>query len=292
MQKSHRITVSLLAILCLGFIVFGFVALSQNKPENSPRQKPFVQNAEWVQDFSQQSGGAPDTDTWNIATPQTPIYNEESQTYTERPENLRIENGALTIEARKEKLGGRPYTSARLDTKGKKAFKYGKIEATVKLPVGQGTWPAIWLLSDSQTYTKRLAPTEKQWAEPRFYMHDGEIDIMEHVGADPRRIESTAHTFARSHQKSAVMSGDPTSFHTFGMEWTPDTLTFTVDGKAYHTLKKGSNNPDEWPFDQNMYLIINLAMGGRMGGEIDDNHGPWKMYVKKIAYYPYEPVAQ
>jgi beta-glucanase (GH16 family) len=290
MQKFHYLTVSILIILCLGFIVFGFMALKQSKPENSSRPKPFAVQPAWTADFSQQTDGRPDKDTWNISTIDTPIYNQEQQIYTDRPDNVRVENGALVIDAKKENLAGRNYTSARLDTKDKQSFKYGKIEATVKLPVGQGTWPAVWLLSNSQEYTKQLNPSEKQWAEPRFYMHDGEIDIMEHVGADPRRVESTVHTYARSHQKSTVMSGDPTGFHVFGMEWTPETLTFTVDGKAYHTLKKASNNPDEWPFDQPMYLIVNLAMGGKMGGDIDDNYSNWKMYVKKISYYPYEPV--
>ncbi|HEX8763464.1 MAG TPA: family 16 glycosylhydrolase, partial [Candidatus Saccharimonadales bacterium] len=107
------------------------------------------------------------------------------------------------------------------------------------------------------------------------------------VGADPRRVESSVHTYARSFQKSAVMNGNPTDYHRFGLEWTPETLTFTVDGNVYHTVKKASNNPDEWPFDQEMYLIINLAMGGRMGGEIDDSHSLWTMQVKNIAYFPY-----
>ncbi|HEX8762935.1 MAG TPA: glycoside hydrolase family 16 protein, partial [Candidatus Saccharimonadales bacterium] len=175
MQRSHRLTVAVISLFCLGFMVFGFMALRQSQPENSPRPKPFASTASWTVDFSKQPSGAPDSQTWNIATPDTPIYNEEAQIYTARPQNIRIENGALVIEAKREDLQGRRYTSARIDTQKKQTFKYGRFEITAKLPVGQGTWPALWLLSNTKIYTKRLNPTERQWAEPRFYMHDGEI---------------------------------------------------------------------------------------------------------------------
>jgi len=290
-RHATRALVALALIIAIGgwwFVSTRNVPSTDQKPAQTADQIPsvFSKTPSWLQDFSKASDGTVDATLWNAATPELPIYNDEEQVYTNRSQNVRIKNGLLVLEARKESFAGKRYTSGRLDTKGRQQFLYGKIEATMKLPQGKGTWPALWMLSATGKYTAAFNPTEADWEQPRFYMHDGELDIMEFIGAEPKRVESSAHTFKKSDTKSTAISGD--GFHTFGLEWTPDSVTFTVDGKAYHTLQKPSDTPDEWPFDQPMYLIVNLAMGGRMGGEIDaKNRSSWQLQVKQIAYYRY-----
>lgn len=286
-----------LFVLALFFAVGGWWFISTKNVPPSSRQpaqqaeKPpgvFAAEPSWLQDFTRAPDGPVDATIWNPATPELPIYNDEEQVYTPRPQNLRVKDGLLVIEARKEQLAGKAYTSGRLDTKGRQQFLYGKIEAVMKFPEGKGTWPAFWMLSASGKYTAALKPAEADWAQPRFYMHDGELDIVEFVGSNPGRIESSAHTFAKSHTRDTRIPGNAKGFHAYAIEWTPQTVAFTVDGKAYHRLQKSSDNPNVWPFDQPMYLILNLAMGGRMGGEIDArNRSSWQLQVKQVAYYHY-----
>jgi len=261
------------------------LALQHNVDPTPSKPGPFAGTPTWIQDFSKVAGI--DAKQWNIATPTLPIYNNEAQVYTDRASNIRIKDNTLILEAHREDFEGKRYTSARIDTKGHTSFTFGKIEITMKFPKGAGTWPAAWMLSSDQTYTKRLNPTEEDWAKPRFYMYDGELDIVETSGAHPNTIESTAHTYSKSHQKETILPGDPSGFHTYAILWTPTALAFTVDGILYHSLPKTSAKFQDWPFDQPMYLILNLAMGGLMGGEIDNHHDTWQLEIKKIAYYPY-----
>jgi beta-glucanase (GH16 family) len=247
----------------------------------------FATKPSWSQDFTKLRDGPVDTTLWNPATPETPIYNEEEQVYTDRQKNVRIANGRLVLEAHAEDLAGKHFTSGRLDTKGRQNFLYGKLEATMRFPEGKGTWPAFWMLSATGKYTAAFNPTEADWEQPRFYMHDGELDIVEYIGSKPKTVESSAHTFKKSDTKSAPIPGDHKGFHTYAIEWTPTSVNFTIDGKSYHQLNKPSDDPAEWPFDQPMYAILNLAMGGRMGGEIDTKHRSWQLQIKQVAYYPY-----
>lgn len=253
----------------------------------------------WEQNFAAMQNITVDPSVWyNELNPDVPGYNGEKQAYTSRATNIRIEpTKGLVIEARKENYTypndtqGRifGYTSARIDTRNSFSFEYGKVEAIMKLPKGAGTWPAFWMLSANQFYTSKLNPTDADWQTPRFYLKDGELDAMEHYGSMPGVIEGTAHSVLGVSEGNTQIADYDTAYHTYGVEVTPGQITWSVDGKAYHVLKKTSNDPDAWPFGNGnkLYVIFNLAMGGSGGGAIDDSQGPWKFEIQKVRYFDY-----
>jgi beta-glucanase (GH16 family) len=198
--------------------------------------------------------------------------NNEKQTYTDRPENARIEEGHLLLTARQEERDGAAYTSARLKTKGLFAATYGKFEFRAKLPAGKGLWPALWLLPEENKYGV--------WAA------SGEIDIMEAKGSHPTGTSGAVHfggqwpanTFiAANHEFTDGSTIE--DFHVYSLEWEPGALRWYVDGHLFQDLTKGwysgakRNNPDNppfpAPFDQPFHLIMNLAIGGNFDGD------PW-----------------
>ncbi|MCA6078745.1 glycoside hydrolase family 16 protein [Fulvivirga sedimenti] len=205
--------------------------------------------------------------------------NNEKQYYTNHPSNVRVGNGVLTIEAHHHPQSPVKYTSARIVTRGKASWKYGRIEVRAKLPSGRGTWPAIWMMPDESTYGG--------W--PR----SGEIDIMEHVGFDPEQVHGTVHTQAYNHKigtqrgQQLKVDGSMDEFHTYGIRWTETVIEFFIDGEKYFEFKKQSDNPDEWPFDQPFHLIMNIAVGGGWGGQkgIDDSIWPRAMEVDYVRVY-------
>jgi beta-glucanase (GH16 family) len=166
-----------------------------------------------------------------------------------------VTNGTLKIVAKKEAYAGSQYTSARLLTKGKFSFKYGKVEVRAKLPVGVGTWPAIWMLGDNINTVSWPAC--------------GEIDIMEHVGKDLNKIISAFHypVYYGGNAKVAttMVPTATTEFHVYKLEWTPTAMQIFVDDKLFHTLP----NSPSIPYNQNFFMILNIAMGGNLGGPID-----------------------
>jgi beta-glucanase (GH16 family) len=238
----------------------------------------------WADEFDYV--GAPDSTKWNFdlgdGCPNACGWgNNEAQFYTKDLKNARVENGRLIIEARKDSQGGKVFTSARMVTKMKGDWRYGRIEVKAKLPRGKGTWPAIWMLSTDWKYGG--------WPE------SGEIDIMEHVGYDPGVIHGTIHTdFYNQHfedpQKGGkVMVADAQDeFHVYAIRWTVDKLEFLVDDKRYHVVNKGANDTfRKWPFDQRFHLILNIAVGGNWGGKegIDDLIWPQQMEVDWVRVY-------
>lgn len=216
----------------------------------------------WAEEFD---GTTLNTLNWNIETGLA--ANQELQYYTDRSENLRVEDGCLVIEARKESMGGRAYTSARINTKGKVQIKYGYIEARIWLPAGQGTWPAFWMMGTGAS----------SW--PLC----GEIDIMEHVGKTPDKVTHALHTMnangnnGRNWNGSTALAEAEGHWNTYGLLWEPETdqdngrITFYVNGEP-STWKFQPQGADEyeWPFDNYFYVILNLAIGGTMGGAVDD----------------------
>jgi beta-glucanase (GH16 family) len=256
------------------------------QPAPAPKPQPAAPKLAWVQDFSKYQGGQPDPKFWNIATPAMPIYNDEAQKYDSSASNVRIAGGKLVLEAHKTASG---YTSGRVDTMHKQEVAVGsRLEASIKLPKGRGTWPAFWLLSNNQPHTTKLKPTEADWQGERFYMWDGEIDIMEAYGTYPNSVEATVFTFGKDQEKSTPVGGASDGFHTYWLEWRADGLTFGVDGKAYSTYKKPSDDVKLWPFnaDNKMYVILNLAMGGSGGGDIVQAAGDyWAMEVAWVKYF-------
>jgi hypothetical protein len=273
------------------------------EPKESPKE-PVDQPASWSVNFAEYSTAQlGQIFNFDIGT-LVPSYNDEAQYHTDRPKNVRVENGKLVIEAHREKYGSganqRDYTSGRVNTKGKFDFKYGTINVRAKLPRGVGTWPAIWMLSTDEKYTQ--GATDAQWeSDENLYAKDGEIDIMEAVGHDPGVIFPDVHTYYDfSHGVDVSPEVTPITrpdiydvFHDYGLIWTPDSLTFTFDGEPYSKVTKKSDDPDRWPFDQKFHLILNLAMGGSWGGEqkdkyppdgINPNPGSWQFEIESITY--------
>src|SRR5580698_9888936 len=217
----------------------------------------------WSDEFNYT--GLPDSTKWNYDVGGNGWGNNELEYYTsKRPENARVENGNLIIEMRKEKWEDKNYTSARLLTKGKADWKYGKIEVRAKLPKGLGTWPAIWMLGSKTPFV---------WPD------DGEIDIMEHVGFDPGVIHGSIHCKKYYHiigtQKTAVTAVKDCmdNFHVYGLEWSTDSITIYVDNNRYFSFANEHQGYEKWPFDQPMHLILNVAFGGNWGAAkgIDDS---------------------
>lgn len=219
----------------------------------------------WEDEFL---GSTLNTNDWVIETGGNGWGNYELQYYTDRSSNLRIEDGVLIMQARKEVYSNRNYTSARITTRNKKSFKYGKIEAKISLPSGQGTWPAYWMLGYGN------------------WPYCGEIDIMEHTGANPSSVSHALHTSMKNGNKGnqwnstySKLSDIENNYHVYGIEWEEnilvgrDAIKFTVDGVQSALVYEESAVADKssWPFNSEFYIIINLALGGRMGGNIDDN---------------------
>jgi beta-glucanase (GH16 family) len=277
-----------------------------NNASPPPKEPPkptgeFSAEASWQEDFTRLPNGPFTSPAWHHDTdPETPGYNDESQAYTNNdPKNIFIENGHLVIAARRTQYSypndpsGKTYqyTSARIDTRDSFTFEYGKVEARIKAPHGKGTWPAWWFMSANQIYTARLHPTDADWEEERFYMHDGELDAMEAYGSNPGAVEGTLYTFNKTYEQSTPVPDASDTFHTYAVEVTPAKITWTIDGRPYFTVQKPSDNPDDWPIGRGnrFYTILNLALGGSGGGTIDDaSANAWRMEVEYIKYYAYQ----
>ena len=235
----------------------------------------------WSDEFN---GSKLDESVWNYNTGGGGWGNNELQYYTTRLENIRLANGYLEIEARKETYENREYTSARIYSKGKKSFLYGKMEARIKFPGGVGTWPAFWMMGESGGWPKC-----------------GEIDIMEHVGYLDNRASFALHTQEKNgsngrnwhatHFFDYPLSND---FHVYGVEWCQeeengkDCIHFLVDGEIYATVWETKiGDHDSWPFYKPHYFILNLAIGGNMGGRVDDSifNQQRIMYVDWVRVY-------
>jgi len=215
----------------------------------------------WWDEFN---GTSLDTRKWSFDTSRNKQgwYNGELQYYAaNRPENLRLAKGILTIEARKDPealqsypdWGGQKYSAAKITTQAKASFRYGFVEVRAKLPCAVGTWPAIWLMPAGS------AP----WPE------GGEIDVMEHVGSQPHVVHATLHTKLFNHVMHTGRGAEypvPTSceaFHRYQLSWTPAAITIGVDDHAYMRVRNDQpGGTGAWPFDTRFYLILNLALGG------------------------------
>lgn len=236
----------------------------------------------WNDEF--EKDGPPDPEKWSFDVGNHQWYNGELQAYTNRKDNVYVKDGHLYIIARKQKDGEREYTSARVTTSGKKSWKYGYFEIKAKLPKGKGSWPAIWMLPDSQKQGRR-------WPEC------GEIDIMEHAGCNEDRIVFSLHSAKHNHTRNDTVQYSTTrevegvcsSFHTYGMEWTPDFIKYYVDDILLCQYNKTDDKEDmteaAWPYDQPFYLILNIAVGGSMGGEVDEKSLPYVMEVDYVRVY-------
>ncbi|MCF6403718.1 glycoside hydrolase family 16 protein [Chitinophaga filiformis] len=274
----------------LPFILLGMNVIScSGKGENDTTTNPvtpqgpvdkhwtFETTPVWADEFDY--NGLPDNTRWGYDIGGGGWGNNELEYYTNSLDNASVANGKLTITARKEVKENRNYTSARLVTRGKGDFLYGRFEIKAKLPAGKGTWPAIWML-----------PTDWAYGD---WPKSGEIDIMEHVGYDQDVIHITAHTeayyFRINTQKTSVkkIQNASTEYHVYRMDWTPYALRGYIDDQLIFEFTNEGKGYKVWPFDKKFHLLLNIAVGGDWGGAqgMDESIYPVTMDVDYVRVY-------
>lgn len=253
------------------FVIFIFISCSQSDKYQLV----------WSDEFDYT--GLPDSLKWSYDTEGNAWQwgNNELQHYTDSDnKNARVKDGKLHITARHTGNLSKPFSSARLITKDKGDWLYGRIEVCAKVAGGKGIWPAIWML-----------PTDWEYGG---WPTSGEIDIMEHVGYEPDSVYFTVHTDAFNHtigtQKSAAIYSPniKDQFHVYRVDWTPKECIFFMDNKKVFEFKKEENTtPAEWPFDKRFHLLLNVAVGGNWGGKygIDESIFPSTMEVEYVRIY-------
>lgn len=233
----------------------------------------------WADEFDRD--GLPDPTRWvhDTALNRDGWHNHERQYYAGADAtNAVVRGGRLVITARRETprtapdWGGQGYTSARLLTRGKADWTYGFFEVRAKMPCGRGTWPAIWMLGRDGDWPAR-----------------GELDLMEHLGATPDRVSSAVHTAAGSAGRSVwgvrPLPDACRRFHRYQMLWTADGVSFGVDGFVHLHYPHLAGDARAWPFDAPQFLLLNLAIGGDLGGAVDDRIFPVAMEVDYVRVY-------
>ncbi|WP_370392499.1 family 16 glycosylhydrolase [uncultured Winogradskyella sp.] len=237
--------------------------------------------------------GAPDPTLWTYdigdgSAEGIPGWgNNELQYYTDRPENVKVENGLLVITAREEAFDGSSYTSARITTQNLFEQQYGRFEARIRMPLGKGIWPAFWLLGND--------------CDINPWPQCGEIDVMEYLGDAPTIVFGSAHgpgyNAGDSISKEYELENDrfDTGFHVFGIEWGPDYINYYVDDELYQQITPETTaeeavdnvpNPGEWVFNRPFYIILNIAVGGNLpGAPNEDTQFPQRMYVDYVRVY-------
>ncbi len=224
----------------------------------------------WSDEFNYK--GLPDSSKWGYAVGGNGWGNNEKQYYTEKDRsNVNVSNGILTIIAKKQQKENRDYTSARLLTKGKFDFKYGRVETRAKVPAAIGTWPAVWMLGAN--------------IDKAGWPGCGEIDFLEHRGMELNKMYGTlhypGHSGGNGNGKTMVIENATRSFHEYAVEWNAAEINFFIDNKLYHAVA----NSDSIPFNQNFFILVNLAMGGNFGGEIDKQFSVDKFEIDYIRVY-------
>ena len=223
----------------------------------------------WSDEFNYT--GKLDSNKWQYEV-RNQWYNNEKQATTDRLDNAKVENGVLKITAKKESYGGKEYTSARVRTYTKLDFTYGRVDIRAKMPSKGGTWPALWMLGSNYSSV--------DWPAC------GEVDILEHTGNNANRVQATVHFPDRyAGNGDTAITNDyndvTTNFHVYSVVWTPQALTFYVDDKPYHVV----GNSCSIPFNWNFYIILNVAMGGDMGGTIASDFNFDTMEVDYVRVY-------
>ena len=254
-------------------------------PTSTPAPPPGPWMLTWSDEFDGADGSRPDESRWAYDIGGGGYGNQELETYTSRPDNVTIEKGALVITARAEHFTGpdgipRDYTSARLKTEGRFGQRYGRFEARIQIPRGQGIWPAFWLLGAN--------------AGGVGWPACGEIDIMENIGREPNTVHGTFHGPGYSGGSgigAAYQSADGKPFadgyHLYAVEWDPAEIRWYVDDHLYET-RKPSDLPggSRWVFDHDFFIIINVAVGGEWPGNPDSTSVfPQQMKVDYVRLY-------
>ena len=252
----------------------------------------------WNDEF--EGSGKPDPEKWNYNIWPAKKVNDEDQTYTDRLKNVRVEEGLLIIEAHKEQYNNAEYSSGRINSADKGDILYGRVEVRAKLPYGQGTWPAIWMMPNDIEKYATPCPAESgrpEGAKCDGWPNSGEIDIMEHVGYDMNRIHGTVHNKAyywvNGEQRRASIEAHDVDkeFHVYALEWSPERLDVFYDGSLYFTYLNQGEGWTGWPYDHPFHVILNVAVGGGWGGAggpTDDSAFPVQMQVDYVRLYQKE----
>ncbi len=241
---------------------------------NAPTSYPGL-SLKWSDEFDQASL---DLTSWSYETGNSGWGNNELENYTNSDKNSYLTKGYLVLEARQEAAGNNNYTSARLITKGKREFKYGRMDIRAKLPKGKGIWPAIWMLGSNISTT----------AWPAC----GEIDIMELLGHEPNKMYGTMHWGVANGPSSQsggnyILPGEDFSqkFHVFSIVWDTDKIEWYVDNQKFFTGNRSSVTGNN-PFDDSFFFILNLAVGGNWPGNPDATTVfPQRMLVDYVRVY-------
>ena len=276
MNKKNKYKIGMKAVLFKTLLLASFFVISSCEDDETQKVTEFTQLVMY-DDFD--TNGALNPAVWKheIGTGVNGWGNNELQYYTDSPDNAVIQNGVLIITAKEEDFNGSAYTSARITTENLFEQAYGRFEARIKLPSGQGIWPAFWLLGADCD----------QVAWPQC----GEIDIMEFRGQEPTKIHGTLHgpgySAASGITKSYNLENDrfDTGFHVFGIEWTPEYINFYVDDVLYNQITP-ADVTGEWVFNKPFYIIINLAVGGDfLGSPNAETTFPQNMLVDYVRVY-------
>lgn len=239
----------------------------------------------WHDEFDYE--GRPDPEKWNYDVGNRKWANNELQAYTARAANVEVRDGRLLMRALKERDGEREYTSVRMTTWERQSWQYGYFEIRAKLPSGRGSWPAFWFLADDIRRGVRWPLC-------------GEIDMMEHTLLEKNRLVYSLHSQKHNHTRhdtkqystGYVCPGVCEEFHVYGMEWTPEYVEYFLDGVSVCKYRK-TDDPEDmsetaWPYDKPYYMILNIAVGGFMGGPVAEEDLPFVMEVDYVRVYQKE----
>ena len=276
MTAPGRLVAKLHVALALGLVACFQDGERSGQPSGEPpgEPRPEFRTLVWSDEFD---GPALDSTKWVREIGGHGWGNAELQFYTDRSDNARVEGGHLVIEAKRETFNNREYTSARLKTQGLGEWQYGRVEARIRIPRGQGIWPAFWMLGNDIG--------QVGWPEC------GEIDIMENIGREPSTVHGTLHGPGYSggqgvggaYQLSAGAFAD--SFHVYAIEWGAGAIQWFVDGVLYQTVTP-SDLPGPWVYDHPFFIILNVAVGGYWPGNPDQTTVfPQTMRVDYVRVY-------
>ncbi|MEZ4854563.1 family 16 glycosylhydrolase [Flavobacterium sp.] len=260
------------------FTIIGIMFILSSCSNDETQQVTTFNNLVWAEEFD--VDGAPDSNKWVFDIGAGGWGNNELQFYTDRPENIVVQNGYLIISALQENYQGQEYTSARIKTENLFSQKYGRFEARIKLPQGKGLWPAFWMLGSNFN--------QVSWPQC------GEIDIMEYIGNKPTEVFGTIHApgafGANGLSKKYSLLNDrfDTDFHVFGIEWTENHINWYVDNVLYNQITRDNvmEKGGQWVFDNDFFMILNIAVGGNLSGNPDTNTiFPQRMLVDYVRVY-------
>ena len=290
MSKSAPLPLAFALTLLFSFLVYGCHIYRDPLPPLPPPPPAAATDwtLVWSDEFNGPDGSAPDSSRWTYDLGGKGWGNQELECYTNRPQNAHIQGGNLVISAQQESApyacaGGTTsnYTSARLKTQGLFSQAYGRFEARIKIPAGQGMWPAFWMLGNNITTVG--------WPTC------GEIDIMENIGKEPGTVHGSLHgpsTISRTSDASAPFSlpagqAFVNDFHLYAVEWEPGVVRFYVDSNLYATFTQSQwASGGTWVFDHSFFILLNVAVGGTWPGSPDNTtQFPQQMLVDYVRVY-------